>query len=79
MNRIPAASVLLALLLVSLPAVASAQSEHDNKTKIKNALTALQRELRNELGSPFLLMGGCLLVLLAVEFVCHLPTAERTG
>jgi hypothetical protein len=45
MNRIPAASVLLALFLVSLPAVASAQSEHDKKGKIKNALSAAPAEI----------------------------------
>jgi len=40
MHRIPVFSVLVALVLVSFPGLASAQHDNDAKSKIKNALAA---------------------------------------
>jgi len=45
MQRIPVLSVLVALVLVSLPELASAQHSEDAKSKVKNALSAAPAEI----------------------------------
>ena len=45
MHRIPVLSVLVALVLVSYPGLASAQHTKDTKSKVKNALAAAPAEI----------------------------------
>ncbi len=45
--------------------------------EIENPFASLEAQLRNELCSPFLLVGGCLPVFFAIKFVCHVSPAQR--